>query len=210
MCFSATVSFTAGVVLYAAGAVTISKTKKKSQLPFAAIPLLFGIQQIIEGGVWLSFKYGMPFLNQITTYGFIFFAYILWPIFIPLSVGLLEENVNRKKILYLFRVIAVGVSAYILYFMVGHPIVSRILNECIAYTSPAYYEHGVILVGMYLLATCVSCLFSSHKIINAFGVLAAFFFAGTYYSYTTTFVSVWCFFAAVLSSVVYLYFKNGK
>lgn len=207
MCFSATASFVAGAALSATGAVTISEAQKKSKIPFASIPLLFGIQQIIEGGVWLSFQNGLPFLNKIATYFYLAFAYLLWPVFVPVSVGLLETDPHRKKILYAFQFLGATVSAYLLYFMVSRSIVSHVVNESIAYTMP--HQYGVFIVGMYMLAICGSCLFSSHRIINAFGVLTALSFTVAYYFYTVSFVSVWCFFAAVLSIVVYLYLKRN-
>ena len=52
MCFSASVSFVAGTSLLAAGAVTVRKARHKDELPFAAIPLLFGVQQLVEGVIW--------------------------------------------------------------------------------------------------------------------------------------------------------------
>jgi hypothetical protein len=43
MCFSATACFTAGGALSALGVLTIRQVKDRASLPFAAIPLLFGI-----------------------------------------------------------------------------------------------------------------------------------------------------------------------
>lgn len=63
---------------------------------------------------------------------------------------------------------------------------------------------------LYLAATCAGCFFSSHKIINIFGVLALLLFMVAYWFYTAVFFSVWCFFAAILSVVIYLHFKLGK
>ena len=65
MCFSAAASLAAGGTLSVVGGLTLAKVKNKSELPFASIPLLFGIQQAIEGAVWLSF--GSPVLNTIAT-----------------------------------------------------------------------------------------------------------------------------------------------
>ena len=90
-----------------------------------------------------------------------------------------------------------------MYFMLNTSIISQVVNKSIIYTMPAQY--GVLLVGMHLVATCVSGLFSSHKIINIFGVLIGVSFALTYYFFTASYVSVWCFFSAVLSVIVYLY-----
>ncbi|HBB43863.1 MAG: hypothetical protein UW27_C0017G0063 [Parcubacteria group bacterium GW2011_GWA1_44_13] len=207
MCFSATASFVAGTALSATGAVTLAETKKKSDIPFASIPLLFGIQQFVEGAVWLSFQYSAQIFNHIATYAYLGLAYVLWPIFVPLSVGLLETDSHRKKILYGFQFVGLAVGLYLLYFILSNPVASQIVNKSIVYSMPSQY--GVLLVGMYLLATCVSPLFSSHRIINILGVLATVSFSITYYFFTASYVSVWCFFAAVLSLVVYLYFMKG-
>lgn len=208
MCFSATASFAAGTALSVVGVSTLKKTKTNKEIPFATIPLLFGVQQIIEGGVWLSFKYGMPFLNQIATYSFVFIAYVLWPIVIPFSVGLLEPDVHRKKILNLFQLIGSATGLYLLYFILVHPISSSVVNESIKYTAPSKY--GIYLVLAYVLATCISCLFSSHRIINILGILATLSLMAAYHFYTVTYTSVWCFFAALLSAVVYWYFRKSK
>lgn len=207
MCFSVTASFVAGTALSATGVVTISKTQTKSDLPFASIPLLLGLQQFVEGAVWLSFQYSAQIFNHIATYAYLGFAYVLWPIFVPLSVGLLETDSHRKNILYVFQFIGLAVGSYLLYFMVSNPVASQIVNKSIVYSMPSQY--GVLLVGMYLLATCASPLFSSHRIINILGILLTVSFSITYYFYTASYVSVWCFFSAILCLMVYLYFRKA-
>lgn len=207
MCFSVTASFVAGTALSATGVVTISKAQTKSDLPFASIPLLFGVQQFIEGAVWMSFQYSSQIFNHIVTYAYLGFAYVLWPIFVPLSVGLLETDPHRKNILYAFQFVGLTIGLYLLYFIVSNLATSQIVNKSIVYSMPSQY--GVYLVGMYLLATCVSPLFSSHRIINILGILATVSFAITYYFYTASYVSVWCFFSAILSLMIYLYFRKA-
>ena len=59
---------------------------------------------------------------------------------------------------------------------------------------------------LYLLSTAVSPVVSSHRTVRVFGVLAFLSFAAVYYFYANWFISVWCFFAALLSAVVYLHF----
>ena len=48
MCSSATASFVSASVLTIAGAISLSSAKKKNHKLFAAIPLIFGIQQLFE------------------------------------------------------------------------------------------------------------------------------------------------------------------
>src|SRR3989344_1274579 len=206
MCFSATASFAAGAVLSATGAVTIKKARTKNEGPFAAIPLLFGIQQAVEGVVWLSFGYGTPFFGQVATYAFVFFAYVLWPTFVPFSIRSIEKDPHRKQILSVFLGLGVGVSLYLLYFILSHPMTAHVVNKSIVYPLPAQY--GAFTMGLYLLATSVSFFFSSNKILNIFGTLVLLSFAAAYYFYTAAFASTWCFFAAILSAIVYWYFKR--
>lgn len=208
MCFSAPASFMAGTALSAVGAVTLKKAETKREIPFAAIPLVFGVQQISEGFVWLSFSAGDMILNSIFAHAFLFFAYVFWPIFIPFSVRLLETDASRKKLFSVFLTAGVAVSFYFLFFLVSHQLVSHVMNKSIVYVLSIPY--GISVTGLYVLVTCGSLLFSSRKIINVLGVLTAISFAATYYLYTVAMVSVWCFFAALLSSVVFLFFTKKR
>ena len=90
MCFSASASFIAGASISVLGVATIKKTKTRAEVPFAMIPLLFGIQQLIEGVIWLTFHYEAPLLKQIMTYFYSGFSHVLWPIYVPLAIGFLE------------------------------------------------------------------------------------------------------------------------
>ena len=60
-------------------------------------------------------------------------------------------------------------------------------------------------MSLYLLSTTVSPIFSTHRIVKIFGVLALLSFAAAYFFYAAWFISVWCFFAAILSVSVLLH-----
>lgn len=213
MCFSAGASFIAGGTLSVAGGFTILKAKNKRELPFASIPLLFGIQQTIEGVIWLSFH--SPPLNTVMTYAYSIFSHVLWPILVPFSIFLIENNKLRKKILLAFSFTGLITGLYLLYFIFTEPISSRIIQNSISYQSITYYSphfYPFLTMALYVCATSVSCLFSSHKIINIFGITVFISFFIAYWFFYTTFFSVWCFFAAILSYIIYLYFttRNKK
>jgi hypothetical protein len=206
MCFSAAASFAAGGALSVAGGFTVAKAKNKYELPFASIPLLFGIQQAIEGAVWVSF--GAPIVNTVATYAYSMFSHVLWPIFVPFSVLMIETDPFRKKILRLFSLLGLTVGGYLLYFIIVDPVTAHVVNNSIAYHSPHFYV--LPTMALYLVATCGSCLVSSHKIINIFGVVLFISFAIAAWFFTETFFSVWCFFAGVLSIIVYWYFQRNS
>ena len=78
MCFSASASFVAGVTLSAAGVATLKQAKRKTEIPFALMPLLFGIQQITEGVIWLTLRQDAPPLKQTMTYVYSIFSHVLF------------------------------------------------------------------------------------------------------------------------------------
>ncbi len=205
MCFSATASFVAGGALSAAGVVTLAQAKTKQEIPLASIPLLFGIQQLIEGVVWLSFD--TPALNIAATYAYSIFSHVLWPIFVPLTILLVETDPFRRNILRIFSLVGLGVGLYLLYFIIADPVVAHVVNHSIAYHSPHLYPW--ITMALYLAAACGSCLCSSHKILNVFGGVLFISFAIAARFYAETFFSVWCFFAGILSAIIYWYFRSN-
>ncbi|GBG14773.1 membrane protein [Novimethylophilus kurashikiensis] len=207
MCFSATASFVAGGALSLLGTVTLRKARCRAEVPLALIPLLFGIQQIIEGALWLSFQFDLPQIKTSMTYAFTLFSHVLWPIFVPLAVSMVEPDARRKKAIYAFLLIGIVVALYLLYLIVSYPVIAEI-DEHIVYASPHFYKVPVML--LYLAATCMGSLFSSHKLINTFGLTAFILFGIAYWFYTVAFFSVWCFFAAILSAILYLYFNLSK
>ncbi len=54
ICFSATASFVAGTSLVVLDVATLHAPRRKAETPFAATPMLFGLQQLVEGLPWLS------------------------------------------------------------------------------------------------------------------------------------------------------------
>ncbi len=207
MCFSATASFIAGVTLSALSVATLKKAERRTEIPFAMIPLLFGVQQIIEGMLWLSFRFDAPLLNETMTYAFTLFSHVLWPMFVPFSIILVETVAWRKKAILAFQFIGIAVGLYLLYWIVRFPVTS-VVDEHIVYVSAHFYQVPVMV--LYLAATCVGSFFSSHKIINIFGALALLLFMVAYWVHAVAFFSIWCFFAAILSAVIYLHFTLGK
>ncbi len=205
MCFSAPASFIAGTALSAIGVAALRNTRVRSELPFAMIPLLFGIQQLTEGVIWLTFSYDAPILKETMTYLYSVFSHVLWPIYVPLAMGIMEAVRWRKKAIFAFGVAGVAVSLYLLYFIVATPMVAEVVGRHIVYDSPHFYLIPVMVV--YLAATCVSCVFSSHAFVKLFGGLLFASFAAAYIIHVMALVSVWCFFAAILSLLIYIHLR---
>jgi hypothetical protein len=208
MCFSATASFTAGAGLLAIGAITTSRINRPAELPFALIPVLFGVQQLIEGGLWLTFSDSALLGNSVLTYLYSFFSHVLWPIYVPIAVLLLEPEAWRRKVLTGIAVAGAAVGLYLLYFLVTEPIVSEVVGRHISYQSPHFYT--AVVMTLYVLATCVSSLVSSCKTIRWFGAATFTALVTAYVFFDFWFISVWCFLAAILSMIVLFHFRRGE
>ena len=203
MCFSATASFSAGALLLGIGVLTLKSVKRRREWPFAAIPLLFAIQQLIEGVVWLTFSADAPLLNTVMTHSYSFFSHVLWPVYVPVAVLLMQPAGWRRRALITFVAAGAAVGVYLLYILLAFPVVSRPTGQHIEYDSPHFFAAATMT--LYLLSTAISPLLSTHRMVVVFGALALLSFGAAYAFYATWFISVWCFFAALLSGVVYLH-----
>lgn len=204
MCFSAEASFGSGVILTVIGVATIKKVQSPSQLYFASIPILFAVQQITEGFLWLALSYpAFAFLQEITTYTFLFFAQVIWPALVPFSVLKLEPKSKHRRILKLFLLIGVSVSIYLGYCLLMFPVESKVIESHISYLQD--YPEGVAFYSgmLYIIATVLAVFFSAVRCMWWLGSAILFSYLMTTVFYTEYIVSVWCFFAAVISSVIW-------
>lgn len=206
MCFSASASLIAGTGLCIIGKETLKKPKVKTDIPFASIPLIFGIQQFVEGAVWLSI--GMPVINQVLAFIFLFFAYVVWPVFVPVAILLMEIDPRRKKLIKIFAVCGMIAGMTMLYSILTGPIEAQVIQQSISYSSIGNFPQAIF--WLYLAATAFSCVASSHKMVSFFGITILISCFTAYQCYANSFFSVWCFFAAILSFLVYLHFHPAN
>ena len=204
MCFSAPASFLAGASLGAAGTATIRNTLYKRDIPIALVPLLFSIQQITEGVIWLSFAH--PDITFIASKIFLVFAYGIWPAFIPYAIYRAEVNHLRR----------VAISPLMWGgFLVGlHGLYSALFTPTTVALTCGSVQYGISVWNpaygfLYVYLTCFAPMLSSSKWLRVFGVgcLLSYFLA--YRISAETGDSVWCFFAALLSMMIYLHIHQS-
>ena len=205
MCFSATASFTASALLLGMGALTMRQVERRSDWPLAFIPVLFAIQQATEGVVWLGLSGQVPGLQVAATQVYSVFSHVLWPIYVPWAVWLAQPPGPRRRVLAGFCVAGLAVGLFLLYGMIANPIVAHAVGQHIDYESPHFYIAAVLL--LYLAATTLSPMLSAHAWVQRFGLLALLASVAAYVAYAQWFISVWCFFAALLSIVLFLHVR---
>jgi hypothetical protein len=203
MCFSATASFCASGLLLTTGLLGYRQIISRQQIPFATIPLLFAVQQFFEGFVWLSFT-DVHFVTwrSASSSWFLFFAQVLWPIWVSMSIYLVEREERRKKILKILLFIGIAVAIYLSYCLIVYPVSVKVRTFHISYEL-SFPINLIPYTGIfYFLPTVLPSFFSTWKGMDLIGSILLALFVVTKFFFNENLISVWCFFAAVLSAVL--------
>jgi hypothetical protein len=204
MCFSPEASFAGGVIISAIGVVTLKKIHRPSQILFACIPLFFGFQQFAEGLVWLTLPSPEWIaIEKIAVYVFLITALVIWPILIPLSVLFMEKSKKKKELLTLFLFTGIALAMYYGFCLINFHVNPRIVGFHIKYYNDFPESLGMIATIVYLIATIPPLFISSIKRTHLLGVLMTFSCILTVIFFKQYLTSVWCFFAALISGVIY-------
>ncbi|NOU46911.1 MAG: hypothetical protein HOO86_07610 [Bacteroidales bacterium] len=211
MCFSTEASFVGGAIISVIGVATVKKIHKPSQLVFASIPLFFGLQQITEGFLWLSLP-NPEYIHfqKFATYLFLIMAEVLWPLMIPVSVLLMEKNTKRKIVLWMLLGIGITLSMYYAACLLFYTVRPEITGYHILYNTDFPKPLVIFSFTFYLIATITPLFVSSIKRTHLLGVLMFFSCLITAIFFTQYLTSVWCFFAALISGVIYWILRDSK
>jgi hypothetical protein len=205
MCFSARMSFLAAGLLASIAIATYRKVRTVNEIPFASIPLVFGIQQALEGFLWILLAQGIsPALSTVCMYGFLGFALLFWPFFIPFSILLIEREPLRRVIMGFCLILGSVWSLTSLWYLVHKGAHVSIDSQHIAYQLPGFEGlSGLQTLICYCAIVLTPFLVASEfslRLVGCFIGIACFvsYFAWYYY-----FTSIWCFFAAFISLSIY-------
>jgi hypothetical protein len=207
MCFSATASFTAAAITGVLGLVTLSRVTHRAELPLAAVPLIFALQQTLEGCLWLVLDDGFaPGLAGPLTLGFLLLAEVWWPIFVPIAVYLAEPDAGRRRLMLAPLALGVVAGMVLLWGILTHSHRAEVIDEHIVYVSEQPYPF--LLNAAYFIGTVLPPLLSSRRTIAVLGLIVLVGAAVAYIAYWQAFVSVWCFFAAAASGIILFHFER--
>ena len=211
MCFSAEASFAGGVIISAIGVATVREVHKPSQLVFASIPLFFGLQQFVEGCLWVAIPNPeLIHFQKTATYIFLIMADFLWPTMIPLAVLLMETNKKRKKILRILLGLGLSLSLYYAYCLVFFNVTPQIMGYHILYNTDFPKSLSLPAFIIYLIVTIPPLFVSSIQRTHLLGILMFSSCLITAIFFTQYLTSVWCFFAALISGVIFWILRDAK
>lgn len=210
MCFSAEASFSATILLGVSGIALVNKFKRSGKLFLALIPIFFAIQQFSEGMLWLSLNSGNEgniFFENLYQKTYMFFAYLFWPVWIPIAYLMSEKIEWRRSIMSVCLMLGMMFYCYVAfgYFSSTEEITPRIVGHSIV------YAQGSNIAKLIYVAIILLAIFSS-SIPNMWvvGVLTGLSFFAADYFYTYAYASVWCFASAIIYSGLYFVLKPDK
>lgn len=215
MCVSAEVSFGMAGLLVAGGTFAIQKARHTDirYVPLAAFPVLVGVQQAVEGTVWIQAD--AENLQHLAALVYLFFTWMVWTSYVPYMTARLEGS-RRKRLLFLRFAQAGFVLGLVLYlpnFWNPDWLEVGIINHSIAYQCTLITDSVLprsVPYFLYLALIALPPLLSSHRALNIFGAGLVAFVPLTYFFFYYAHISVLCFFAAVMTLYIIYVILHDK
>ena len=208
MCYSPTASFVSAALIGAIGVATLRHVRSPSALLFGATPILFALHQFCEGLVWLGLQGRIgPIGRDHAAFLFTLYAQGLLPFLMPLAVALMETGGWRRKAIFGLTAVGAVAAAWDAYGLIFLPTRLFVDHNAIAYRN--VMTGSLFISLLYILATCGALLLSSYRVVRWYGVLNVIALAIVELVRAYAFASVWCFYAALMSVMLYWQFRRG-
>lgn len=207
MCFSPTASFVASGAIGAIGVATLTQVREPRAILFAALPMFFALHQLIEGCVWLGLDGRIgPVATEHVVFLYMLYAKGILPLLIPLSVALMEPPGWRRAATTALIAPGALLCGWMVYAVIAFPTQTAIEQHSIAYMNRM--TGGLPLSALYVLVTCGALMLSSHRVVRWFGILNLIGLTAVILVKNYAFASVWCFYAATLSIMLFWQFSR--
>lgn len=208
MCFSAEADLIAGVLVGGAGVDALRHVRHKREYALAALPVVFGIHQLIETFTWWGLDDRIPAgIGEAATWAYLVIAFLL-PAFVPWSVALVERDPRRRRMVLPFIALGLAVTGALMVGLFTGPVTAEIAGRYIAYDISL--DYGGQIVALYVAATCIPLLLSSRRSIVVFGVLNLAAVTALAWLMATGVISLWCAWAAVASLVIVIHLRTAE
>lgn len=209
MCFSPEADFAAGAVITGIGVQTLRHVRVRRELIVGALPLLFGIHQLVEEFVWLGLRGEVsPGLGDSAKETYVVFAHPVLPALVPLGFTLLEPD--RRWARWMWPLVGLGflLGAYLLWQVTAYPVGAQQQARCIDYIT---HTPNDLLIGvLYVAATCGPALMSSLRRLRWFGVVSLVGVIAAALVRLNELTSVWCVYVALVSALILEHFRRQR
>jgi hypothetical protein len=206
MCFSPQVDLVAGAVIAVVAVDAARHCRSWRTAPLAALPAIFAFHTLTSAVVWWGLWGDVPApLGQAALQTYLFIAFVLIPVYVPVAVLMLEPPGGRR---WLISGLAVAGG------LAGFDFLSGLLAGRGEATACSYYidfnvpATSSLAAVLYVVATCGAFLLSGQRPliywgatnVVVVGILSLFASRGL--------PSLWCFWAACTSLFVAWYLRS--
>jgi hypothetical protein len=209
MCFSPQADFTAGVVVVGIGVETLRRVRVRRELIVGALPLMFGLHQLVEGFVWLGLRGEVSSgVGDTAKETYIVFAHAVLPALVPLGFALLEPD--RRRARWMWPLVALGflLGGYLLWQVTAYPVGAYPQARCIDYVT---HTPNDLLIGVaYVAATCGPALLSSPRHLRWFGAVSLVGVIAAALVRLDELTSLWCVYVSLVSVLVLEHFRRRR
>ncbi len=209
MCFSAPVSFAASALLLPTGLYSLHSAYRQnpSYIPLACIPVAFGIQQACEGLVWIGIQNGFLAETNLAALGFLLFAYWFWLFWSPWAVACAESQPIVQLTCWVMGFVGLIYGGLLYLPLLRQPnwLSVHVVHQSIQYKTQLIFDPWIsqevdrLLYAIIILIPLVLTSNSSLKVLGGAVCLSAIL---SHWLLNEVFISLWCFFAALLSLLI--------
>ncbi|MEO6958002.1 MAG: DUF6629 family protein [Antricoccus sp.] len=208
VCFSLQADLVAGVVLAPIAVLSLREVRTRRELPFALLPTVFCVHQLIEALVWLGLDGRVPeWVQAAAALAYVLIALPLLPLLVPTAILLLEPRGFRARTLP-FVGLGVIVAAVLLSAVLDGPIKVVRLEHALSYD--VGLSHALLWIVLYVVAVTGPAPMSGYRSIVAFGVLNVVGLTAVALLYAEAFASLWCVYAALTSVLILVHMRRRR
>ena len=174
---------------------------------FASIPLIFAAQQAMEGVVWLTIDgTAHATVERLAVIAFLAIALIVWPVWLPFSLRLIEHNPGRRMALMGLLWLGVAAAAAAVVLLTRSQPVAVVAGHSLRYNrsghATGWLEALVLLT--YMAPTILPLFVSTVPLARVIGMVLVMSLVLAAVIERTALTSMWCFFAAILSALIWV------
>jgi hypothetical protein len=167
------------------------------------------LHQIDEAFVWWGLQGHVSHTaERIGVWVYLLFALAALPALVPVAVYAIERSPGRKRVVAAFAALGIAVGVSLAAALFRSTLGAAIEGRHIAYNVSALSEGGR-LTGLYVLAACGALVVCSYRDIALLGLLNFVAVPILMWMTVSGFISLWCFWAAVVSVVIDLHMRRN-
>jgi hypothetical protein len=209
MCFSPQADFVAGAVVGGVGVETLRRVRTRRELIVAALPLLFGVHQLVEAFVWLGLRGQVSRgLGDTAKEVYIVYAHAVLPAIVPVGFMLLEPDRRRAHAMLPMACLGVLLGLYLLWQVTAYPVGAHEEARCVDYTT--HTPNDALIGLLYITATCGPALISSRRYLRWFGIVSLIGAIATALLRVDELTSLWCVYVALVSGLILEHFRRQR